>query len=342
MRVMIRAIEYCLPEKIETIEDLAREHPEWPLERITSKTGVAARHIAGPGETAADLGVAAAQKLFASGVVAPEEIDFILFCTQTADYILPTTACVIQTRLGVPTSAGALDFNLGCSGFVYGLGLAKGLVSSGQARRLLLITADTYNKLIHADDRSVRTVFGDGGAATLIVADDAAPDEPYAGMGPFVYGTDGEGAPNLCVPAGGMRLPITGGEPIEYADAYGNRRSERNLFMHGRAIYGFALRAVPHAVSRLLDQATLSIDDIDCFVFHQASAKVLDALQRRIGIPEERFFVRMRDIGNTVSSTIPIALKDAADQGALRPGDRAMLVGFGVGYSWGATVIRWK
>ncbi len=342
MRVMIRAIEYCLPRKVETIEDLAREHPEWPLERIVTKTGVAARHLAAADETAADLAVMAAEKLFASGVVAPEDIDFVLFCTQTPDYILPTTACTLQARLGIPRNVGALDYNLGCSGFIYGLGLAKGLISTGQSRRLLLLTADTYNKLIHPDDRSVRTIFGDGAAATLVVADDTAADEAHAGIGPFVYGTDGEGAPNLCVPAGGMRQPITGNPPVEYADAHGNRRSERNLFMHGRAIYSFALKAVPGAVFRLLEEAGLELDDIDCFVFHQASAKVLEALQHRIGIPRQRFFVSMRDIGNTVSSTIPIALKDASDQEMLRAGDRVMLVGFGVGYSWGATIIRWR
>lgn len=337
MQVRISAIEYSLPSRVETVADMAREHPEWPLERISRKTGVCARHMAGEGETAADLGMEAARKLFASGMAAPEDIDFLLFCTQTPDYVLPTTACIMQDRLGLPVDAGALDFNLGCSGFVYGLGLAKGLIASGQAERILLITSDTYSKLIHPDDRSVRTVFGDGAAATLIDSDGEANS-----LGPFVFGTDGRGAENLCVPAGGMRLPANSQTAIEEHDQYGNRRSAQNLYMNGREIFLFALQAVPAAVQALADKAGLELEDVDRFVFHQASAKVLEALRRRLHIAPERFFVSMENMGNTVSSTIPIALKQAHESGFIRRGEQVMLVGFGVGYSWGATLVRWN
>lgn len=341
MQARIRAIEYSLPDKAESVADMAREHPEWPLARIAEKTGVRARHVAASDETAADLGIAAARKLLASDVITSEEIDFLLFCTQTPDYILPTTACVMQDRLGLPSGAGALDFNLGCSGFVYGLGLAKGLIASAQAKRVLLVTADTYSKLIHPDDRSVRTVFGDGAAATLIEAASGVGDVEEQ-IGPFVYGTDGRGASNLCVPAGGMRLPLSDATSTERMDNYGNRRADRNLYMNGRAIFIFALETVPVAVHRLLDKAGLRLEDVDRFIFHQASAKVLDALRRRLGIAPERFFVSMSDTGNTVSSTIPIALKEAHKTRFIQPGDRIMLVGFGVGYSWGATLMRWN
>ncbi len=340
MQVRISAIDYSLPEQVETVADMAREHPEWPLERISRKTGVSSRHVAGEGQTAADLGIAAARKLFDRGVVAPEDIDFLLFCTQTPDYILPTTACVMQDRLGLRVDAGALDFNLGCSGFVYGLGLAKGLISSGQARRVLLITSDTYSKLIHPDDRSVRTVFGDGAAATLIEGDDR--DDGADAIGPFVFGTDGRGAGNLCVPAGGMRRPIGADTGAVESDQYGNRRSSENLYMNGREIFVFAIEAVPEAVRSLIDKAGLELEQVDRFVFHQASAKVLEALRMRLKIPRERFYVNMEDMGNTVSSTIPIALKQAHDAGFLRHGERVMVVGFGVGYSWGAALIRWE
>lgn len=339
MQARIRAIEYSLPDQVESVADMARTHPEWPLARIAEKTGVVARHIAAKDETAADLGVAAARKLFASNVIDPEEVDFLLFCTQTPDYILPTTACVMQERLGLSNAAGALDFNLGCSGYVYGLGLAQGLVASGQAKRILLVTADTYSKLIHPDDRSVRTVFGDGAAATLIEAEISKETQDY--IGPFVYGTDGRGAGNLCVPAGGMRRPLGDDTSVERVDHYGNRRADCNLYMNGREIFMFALESVPAAVYSLLDKAELGLEDVDRFVFHQASAKVLEALRRRIGIEPERFLVSMRDIGNTVSSTIPIALKEAHETGFIKSGDRVMLVGFGVGYSWGATLVRW-
>ena len=338
MQVRIRAIEYSLPDKVESVADMAREHPEWPLVRIAEKTGVSARRVAAQDQTAADIGIDAAQKLFDSGALKPQDVDFLLFCTQTADYILPTTACIIQDRLGVPSRAGALDYNLGCSGYVYGLGLAKGLIASEQAERVLLITADTYSKLIHPDDRSVRTVFGDGAAATLIEA--SAEPGPDA-MGPFVYGTDGRGAANLCVPAGGMRLPLSAQTSVEHEDHYGNRRAERNLYMNGREIFLFALDTVPATVHALTDKAQIDLTEVDRFIFHQASAKVLEALRRRLGIARERFFVSMSDIGNTVSSTIPIALKEAHQSGFIRRGERIMLVGFGVGYSWGATLIRW-
>lgn len=335
---VIRAISYCLPERFETVEDLAREHPEWPVERIFTKTGITGRHLAAEDECASDLAVRAAQDLFASGACIAADIDFVLFCTQTPDYLLPTTACVIQDRLDIPRTAGALDFNLGCSGYVYGLSLAKGLVETGQAKRLLLLTADTYSKLIHPDDRSVRTLFGDAGAATLI---EAAPDDGVPGIGPFVFGTDGRGANNLIVPQGGLRHPTGEYPPEVYTDYRGNRRSDRNLYMNGREIVSFAVEEVPKAVRSLLDKAELEVVDLDGFVFHQASALVLERVRKRCKLPEERFFYYLESIGNTVSCSIPIALKKGVEEGRVSHGDRLMLVGFGVGYSWGATLVRW-
>ncbi len=173
MKAAIRAIEYYLPEKAVTTEQLSAEFPEWSVQKIDEKTGIQVRRIAGEDECSSDLGVAAAQKLFESGACAAHDIDYVLFCTQSPDYFLPTTACLIQDRLGIPTSAGALDFNLGCSGFVYGLGLAQGLIESGQAANVLLLTAETYSKFIHPRDRSVRTIFGDAAAATLVSAVEA-------------------------------------------------------------------------------------------------------------------------------------------------------------------------
>src|SRR5690242_19857668 len=161
IQAAIKAIEYYLPENAVSTEQLAAEFPEWSVEKIEEKTGIRVRHTAGAGECASDLGCAAAQKLFDSGACAAADIDYILLCTQSPDYFLPTTACLMQERLGIPTHAGALDFNLGCSGFVYGLGLAQGLIATGQAGRVLLITAETYSKFIHPRDKSVRSLFGD-------------------------------------------------------------------------------------------------------------------------------------------------------------------------------------
>ena len=330
----LKAISSFLPESVLSNDTLAALYPGWSAEKILEKTGVRERHIAAPDETAADLAYGAALKLFAQSGIEPGEIDFLLFCTQAPDYILPTTACLLQARLGLRQDCGALDFNLGCSGFVYGLALAKGLIESGAASRVLLLTADTYSRFIHPGDKSVRTLFGDGAAASLIEAVDA--DHPM--IGPFVFGTDGRGAHNLMVPAGAARRARDAETAIETADESGNVRSLDNLYMNGGAIVGFTLKAVPAAIDRLLATAGLSLDDIDLFVFHQASAFILDKLRNKIGIPPERFVVELETCGNTVSSTIPIALERQVGQPT---GDRlAMLVGFGVGYSWAAACVR--
>lgn len=335
MKAVIRAIDYYLPDQVLTSADLAAEFPQWSVEKIEEKTGIHDRHIAGPGECSSDLGVAAARKLFASGATRPEDVDFLLFCTQSPDYFLPTTACLLQHRLGIPKSAGALDFNLGCSGFVYGLGLAKGLIETGQATTILLITGETYSKFINHRDKSVRTIFGDAAAATLI----AGAEETEAAIGPFVFGTDGSGGPNLIVPCGGMRQRATTNEPTEDAD--GNWRGDADLYMNGAEVFGFTMLEIPGAIKKLLSRTGTTIGDYHLFVFHQANRYMLSHLRKSLKIPEEKFFVSMETCGNTVSSTIPIALKNAVDAGALKPGHRVMLVGFGVGYSWGAVSVRW-
>jgi 3-oxoacyl-[acyl-carrier-protein] synthase-3 len=336
MHGVVSAIEYFLPGKVVTTQDLSNEFPEWQVEKIQSKTGIQERHIAGPDEFASDLAVAAARKLFDSGACAADGIDFLLYCTQSPDYFLPTTACIIQDRLGIPITAGAYDFNLGCSGYIYGLGQAEGLIASGQASRVLLITAETYSKFIHPGDRSVRTIFGDAAAATLIEAVEA--DSPL--IGPFVYGTDGSGARNLIVPAGGIRQPRTAETAVASQDDQGNTRSRDNLFMDGSEIFTFTLSSVPSSVQRLLEKAGIGLDQVDLFIFHQANKYMLEHLRKWMKLPPEKFVVVMSHCGNTVSSTIPIALKHAVDDGRARPGAVVMLVGFGVGYSWGATLLR--
>lgn len=332
----IAAISYYLPRKVVTTEDLASEFPDWSVEKIDAKTGIHERHIAAEDEYASDLAFAAAGKLFDSGVCQPSAIDFIIYCTESPDYLLPPTSCILQDRLGIPTTAGAYDFNLACSGYVYGLGQAEGLIATGQASNVLVLTADTYSKFIHPLDRSVRTIFGDGAAATLVRAIDS--EVPY--IGPFIYGTDGRGAENLIVPAGGLRRPSTPETAVTSVDDQGNVRGPDNLFMNGGEIVAFTLTAAPLSVQRLLEKAGQSLDAIDLFVFHQTNRYTLEHLRKKLKIPEEKFVISMRHCGNTVSSTIPIALKDAMDAGRVQSGARIMLVGFGVGYSWGATLLR--
>ncbi len=334
----IKGIEYHLPEAILSNEMLSAENPDWSVEKIQSKTGISVRHIAAEGECSSDLGVAAAQKLFSRGICTPAEVDFLLFCTQSPDYFLPTTACLIQKRLEVSPSSGALDFNLGCSGFVYGLGLAKGLVETGQASNVLLITAETYSKFIHPSDKSVRTLFGDAAAATLISRTQC--ESPS--IGPFVYGTDGSGAQHLMVESGGMRRRLWNLDSAPAPDGVGGVRSPDYLYMNGPEIFSFTIKAVPQAVEDILKASGLRLEDIDLFVFHQANRYMLDHLRKKIKISEDRFFLFLEWCGNTVSSTIPVALRAAQEAGRLKKGSKVMLVGFGVGFSWGAAMIRWE
>jgi 3-oxoacyl-[acyl-carrier-protein] synthase-3 len=337
MKAAIAAIEYYLPPRVLTTEQLASEFPEWSVEKIDEKTGIQERHIAGPDQCSSDLAVEAARRLFESGACQPDGVDYILFCTQSPDYFLPTTACLLQERLGIPTSAGALDFNLGCSGYVYGLGLAQGLIETGQASSVLLITAETYSKFLHPRDRSVRTIFGDAASATLLKGMDR--DEPF--LGPYVFGTDGRGAANLIVPTGGLRESRTADSAAERKDASGNIRSRDNLFMDGAEIFTFTIDVVPRTVTELLSCAGREFADIDLFVFHQANRYMLEHLRKKMKLPAEKFYTCMSHCGNTVSSSIPIALKHAASEGRLPAGALVVLVGFGVGYSWGAVLVRW-
>jgi 3-oxoacyl-[acyl-carrier-protein] synthase-3 len=337
VKAAITAVEFALPQTILGNDQLAEEFPDWTAEKILAKTGIRQRHVAAEGECASDLAVAAADRLFQSGVCRRDDIDFLLYCTESPDYFLPATACVLQRRLGLRTGCGALDFNLGCSGYVYGLGLAKGLIESGQAGRLLLITAETYSKFIHPRDKSVRTLFGDAATATLITATPAA----SCLVGPFIYGTDGAGADNLIVPTGGLRQQrVADAATVE--DASGNARTVNDLYMNGGEVFNFTLRVVPDTVSRLLVRAGVTMQDIDLVILHQANKFLLDHLRKKLQVPADKFWVAMEDVGNTVSSSIPIALKRALEAGKVRPGHRLMLVGFGVGYSWAGTLIRWE
>lgn len=332
----IRHISYFLPATELTNEALAGEFTDWTPEKIQEKTGISCRRIAAPDQCSSDLGVAAAKAMFDAGVCEPRDIDFLLFCTQSPDYFLPTTACLVQERLGLRTDCGAIDFNQGCSGFVYGLALAQSLIETLQLRNVLLITAETYSKFIHPGDRSVRTIFGDAAAATLISAVET--DRPA--IGPFIFGTDGRGANNLIVPAGGMRRPLSDATAVVSVDNSGNERSLNNLYMNGPEIFNFTLRTIPQAVSGLLSRAGVSAEEVDYYILHQANRFMLDRLRDKMKISPQKFCIDMEDCGNTVSSTIPIALARSVAAERVKAGDRLMFVGFGVGYSWAAAMAR--
>ena len=335
LKAAIRGIASHLPTGVLTNEQLANEFGVWNGNQIFEKTGVAVRHLSAQNECASDLGVDAAKKLFAGGACAPEDIDFLILVTQTPDYFMPTSACLLQDRLGLKTSCGAIDVNQGCSGYIYGLALAKSLVETSVARKILLITSDTYTKLINPKDRSTRTLFGDGAAATLVSPTESDHDL----IGPFVLGSDGKGANNLIVPAGGFRRPITPETSIEHEDG-GNIRSDENIFMNGAEVLAFTMRTIPAVVDQLLEKSGLTLDQIDLVIPHQANKFLLERLRAKLKLPVEKYWIDMKESGNTVSATIPIAIESALGQGRLKAGSRALLAGFGVGYSWGATIVE--
>jgi 3-oxoacyl-[acyl-carrier-protein] synthase-3 len=336
MKSSIKAISYAIPKYDLSNTKLSEQYPEWSVDKIFSKTGIEHRYIAAKDETALDLAEQACNNLFSDSSTAPDDIDFILYCTQSPEFPLPTTACILQNRLSLLTTVGALDFNLGCSGYVYGLGLAKGLVETGQAKCVLLVTAETYSKYINDKDKSVRTLFGDAASASIIASASCG-----GGIEHFVYGTDGAGANNLIVPHGGQRNPLSNDSSVECLDDSGNIRAPSNLYMNGSEIFTFTLKSVPLALNQLYDKSGLQEKDIQHFVLHQANKFMCQQLRRALKIPVEKFRESYRHFGNTVSNTIPIGLALANEENKFKVGDKIVVIGFGVGYSWGAALVTW-
>lgn len=338
----IKKISYYLPTTTLSNEELVEEFPEWTVEKIASKVGVNTRHVVTENETAVDLAIRAGEKLFQENPeINKESVDFVILCTQSPDYILPTSACIIQEKLGLRTDIGAFDFNLGCSGYIYGLAIAKGLIVGGVASNVLLLTAETYTKHLHPKDKGNRTIFGDAATATIVST------EGFAEIGNFSLGADGRGAENLIIKTGGARNPEKK-DDLQFDDN-GNPISSDHLYMNGCEIFMFTQKNVPIIVQDTLVKNGLTQEDINLFIFHQANSYMLEFLRKKIKIDKEKFFVNMAEIGNTVSNTIPIALKNALMQGIIPFENRkqktensfnVLLCGFGVGYSWGGCILK--
>lgn len=330
----IKAISYYLPERVVTNEELLREFPEWSVDKVAAKVGVNSRHLAEANETAGDMAEKAALKLFSEYNIDPKSIDFLMLCTQSPDYFLPSTACILQNRLGIPTTAGAFDYNLGCSGCVYGMAIAKGLIAGGIAKNVLLLTAETYQKYLHPSDKSNRSIFGDGAAACLISTDGMAE------IGDFSLGTDGSGAKNLILKTGAARCRQATNIFVEDED--GHQCYDDYLYMNGSSIFNFTLDAVPVMMKEILQKNALAQDEVDYYVFHQANKFMLNTIRKVCVLPKDKFYVNLEETGNTVSSTVMIAIKDNLNNGTIRSGMNVMVSGFGVGLSWGGTILRFK
>ena len=327
----IKHIEYFLPENILSNEKLQLEFPDSDVPKMANKIGVFSRHIVTESQTALDLAESACNKLF--DTYDKNEIDFIVLCTQSPDYYLPTSACILQERLGLPTGVGAFDINQGCSGFIYALTIAKGFISSGVANNVLLVMAETYSKHLNPKDLGNRLIFGDGASAIVVGKDKKEK------IGDFVLGTNGEGHKNLIVPNGGMKCRYDYGAETIIGDR-NEERTANDLYMNGSEIFYFVSKQIPGVVKKVLEKNNFVQSDIDFFIFHQANEYMIDFLTKRLKIPKDKYYNNIQNTGNTVSSTIPIALKESMDKNLVKKGDKIMLCGFGVGYSWGAVTIE--
>jgi 3-oxoacyl-[acyl-carrier-protein] synthase-3 len=325
----VAGIEYALPARKVSNQELAALHPGWQMERVVGSTGVRQRYWCGPGETALDLATTAARKLLSRLYVDPSDIDALLFCTHSPDYPLPPNACLLQDRLGLSRRVAAFDFSLACSGFIYGLYLAKALIASRAARNVLLVTGDTYSKWISHDDRATATLFGDGAAATLVVPG-------TGGVGRVSVGTDGSGMDKFYVPAGGARQPRETETLIPHVDPHGNRKTAEQIWMNGAGLLDFVKTEVPAHVKTLLAECETSMDDFDYVLLHQGSQLTVDYVYNVLRVPQHKRLTNIDEVGNTVSASIPILIRQGEESGTLRPGMNLLLVGFGAGLSWGA------
>jgi 3-oxoacyl-[acyl-carrier-protein] synthase III len=332
----LHGVHYYLPEIVRTNDDLVKLNPTWNADQIFRRTGIRQRRIARPEESSGDMAVKAAENLFRESPIDRKQVDVLIFCSQSADYYIPATGCVLQRQLALSNSCAAFDLSLGCSGFTYGLWMARSLILGGAARNVLLITSDKMTQYCNDHDMVTAAIFGDGAGASLVSAQE---EGAFALIGPSVLGTDGRGAESLIVPAGGSRCPRTAETGQIATDATGNTRSKDQLFMDGTEVFNFTLSAVPAGIRQLLAEIKRDKDEIGLFLLHQANGFMLDALRRGLKVKPEQLPIDIADIGNTTCASIPILIRRVMDRGQFAPGMQCVLAGFGVGYSWAMTSL---
>lgn len=327
MSVSINHISVYLPENILSNAELASEF-NITEEQVFKNTHIYKRYISAPDEISSDMAVKAGNNLFAETGLNRSEIDFLIFCSEGFDYIAPATSCIIQNKLDLNTSIGCFDLPYGCSGYIYGLGIAYGLLKAGIAKKILFLTADIPSKGITKRDLELRSIFSDIATASFLTLDAGSDSKTE-----FVYGTDGKGAMDLYVESSAYRKPLN--KNYKLPDDLINGQ----MIMNGTNIFLFAVKKVPGLIDDILNKNNLKKDDIDLYVLHQASYFMLEVIRKKTKIPKEKFFINIDDYGNSVSSTIPLALYDAQKKGILKKGMKVLLAGFGIGNSWGATII---
>lgn len=334
MGIGITAIAYSLPKNKLTKQDLSERFSNEYIERILPTTGIIERRVASENECASDFAFNAAQKIFEKGVD-PKSVDLLIMATQMPDYQMPTTACLLQTRLGIPTSAAAFDINLGCSQFVYALAVANAWVKAGMAKKALVLAGDTPTRTLNKMDNTVVPLFGDGGCACIVE------EVKGAGFIGFDFGSDGRGAKDLIRPTSGFRVAKTeeSAKEIQFPD--GSIRSQNDLYMNGGNIFLFAIKSVPVSVKNALKAANLDFSDINHFIFHQASEMIVKSFAKLMKLPAEKVHFKLHDVGNIGGSTVAVTLTDAYLQGKIKKGDKILLSAFGVGLSWATAILEW-
>lgn len=332
----IKDIGIYFPPRVYTNFDLQNDFPTLKVKELTRLTGVLSRHICEKSETSVDMGFKAAENLFSQNIINKTEVDYLIFCSAGGDYITPASACVVHEMLGLNENCGTIDINQGCTGFLHGFNLANGLISSGSASNVLLITSEAISKTVHSKDKGNRAIFGDAAAATLISSSDKRKV-----LSKFIFGTDGSKFDQIIIKHGRERYPIEDFTSDDFVDNMGTQRNNSKIYMNGSEVFNFSINKAPELIGNLLKDANLQIDDIDLYVFHQSNRILLETLGKKLNIPEKKIVFELEENGNTVSSSIPIALKNSETKQLLKKGHRVLIAGFGVGFSWGGSIIEY-
>lgn len=342
----INAISYYLPEKFIDNETIVKEFMDFTEKNdspitatsLFEQCGVKRRYVSHVDETCKMLGNKAAENLFAEWKIDRASIEYIIFVSDALEYKGPTTACVMQHDLQLNQTVAAIDILHGCTGWIYGLSLARAVIEMGLVKNVLLVTADTPTKVIHPADPDIRAIFSDAGAATFI-SNSIIENGINTSIGDFTFGTDGKGERSLYV----NRSGTNDAADITWLSQHTNLPPKQllggRLHMDSPKIFLFAFRRVPQLVKEVLNKNRLDINEIDFFIFHQANGTMLEFLRKRMKIPKEKFIISIEHIGNTVSASIPIAMKQLVDDERIIPGNKILVAGFGIGFSWGATII---
>ena len=328
----IKHIEYVLPSVLLDNEFFKSNNPDYNLTRFEEKVGIKSRYICNENESTLTLAIKAVNKLIEKNNIQTKDIDFLILCTQSPEYMLPTTSCIIQERCHLPNNIGALDINLGCSGYTYALSMGKAMISSGQAKNVILVTSETYSKYINKKDLINSLLFGDAATATLISKSE------YNGVENFIFGTDGSGYDKLIVKNNFFNKDKT---VIEKTYSNFNVYTDNNLYMDGPEVFKFTLDKIPSLIEDIHKKNNINDDEITKYIFHQANLMLLEFVRKKAKIDKSKMFYYLSKTGNTVSNTIPIALKEYS-KSSYNKKEKIVLAGFGVGLSWCGGIINLK